>query len=72
MHRGSYLYFDRDGIVVESSRIKLEDIPVITGLNFSRIVLHEQLKVQKEEMFTVILSTDTRSVGFVISSSSSS
>lgn len=56
MHRGSYLYFDRDGIVVESSRIKPEDIPVITGLNFSRIVLHEQLKVQKEEMFTVILN----------------
>lgn len=53
---GSYLYFDRDGVVVESSRIRLEDIPVITGLKFNKIVLKEKMEVQREELFEVILN----------------
>ena len=55
-HRGSYLYFDRDGIVVESTRQRLEGVPVVVGLSFSQIVLHEKLKTQKEGMFDIILN----------------
>ena len=55
-HRGNYLYFDRDGIVVESTRERLEGVPVVVGLSFSQIVLHEKLKTQKEGMFDVILN----------------
>lgn len=53
---GSYLYFDRDGIVVESTKDKLEDIPQVTGLRFSKLVLHEKLEVQKEGLFETILN----------------
>lgn len=52
---GSYLYFDKDGIIVESSRVHLEDIPVVTGLKFSKIVLKEKMEVQKEGLFDIIL-----------------
>lgn len=54
--QGNYLYFDRDGLVVESSRRRLEDILQITGLSFSKIVLKEKLEVQREELFGTILN----------------
>lgn len=50
-----YLYFDKDGIIVESSSKQLERIPVIKGLQFNKIILYEKLEVQKEELFNVIL-----------------
>ncbi|MBQ9120640.1 MAG: cell division protein FtsQ/DivIB [Lachnospiraceae bacterium] len=53
---GSYLYFDREGIVVESTRERLEDVPLVTGLRFSQIVLEEKLVVQKESLFQTILN----------------
>lgn len=59
---GSYLYFDKDGIVVESSAERREEIPIVTGLSYDKIVLYEELKVQKSEMFTTILNL-TRLIG---------
>jgi len=53
---GEYLYFDKDGIVVESSAQRLQDIPQIKGLKFDKIILHEKLEVQKDELFDVILN----------------
>lgn len=52
---GSYLYFDREGMIVESSRERLPDVPLVTGLKFSRIVLREKMVVAKEGIFDVIL-----------------
>ncbi len=52
---GSYLYFDKDGIVVESTKEKLEDIPQVTGLKFDKLVMHEKLEIQKEGLFETIL-----------------
>lgn len=51
-----YFYFDKDGIIVESTSERLEDIPLIKGLKFHKIVLNEKLEVQKEELFNVILN----------------
>lgn len=53
---GEYLYFDKDGIFVESVAQPLEDIPIINGLEFTRIFLNEKFEVQKEELFDVILN----------------
>lgn len=53
---GGYLYFDRDGIIVESSNVKLDKVPYITGLQFSKMVLHEQLEIQNHDLFLVILN----------------
>lgn len=53
---GEYLYFDKDGIVVESSPDRLADIPLIKGLRFDKIILNEKLEVQKNELFDVILN----------------
>ena len=55
-YMGGYMYFDKDGIVVESSNEKLDEVPFITGLSFNRIILYEKLKVQKKSLFHVILN----------------
>jgi cell division protein FtsQ len=55
-YMGGYMYFDKDGIVVESSNEKLSGVPFVTGLKFNSIVLYEKLEVQKEQLFNVILN----------------
>jgi len=54
-YMGSYKYFDKDGIVVESSPVLLPDIPYITGINVDYIVLHEKLPVNNEKLFDILL-----------------
>lgn len=53
---GHYLYFDKDGIVVESSTRRMEGIPFVTGLHFDHVVLHERLPVSDESVFKMILN----------------
>lgn len=53
---GRFLYFDKDGIVVESTEERLADIPLVTGLKFHEIVLYEPLTVQKQSLFRTILN----------------
>jgi cell division protein FtsQ len=43
---GEYLYFDKDGIIVESSSKRIEGVPIIKGLNYNEIVLNEKLHIQ--------------------------
>lgn len=45
---GEYFYFDKDGIIVESSANKLDNVPLIKGLKFNQIILHEKLSIQKD------------------------
>ncbi|MBR4759021.1 MAG: hypothetical protein IK078_02595, partial [Lachnospiraceae bacterium] len=52
---GKYMYFDKDGIVVESSSQLTEGVPQIKGLSFDHVVLFEQLPVDNEDIFSEIL-----------------
>lgn len=53
---GRYMYFDKDGTVVESSNIKTKGIPQISGLSFDYVVLAKQLPVEDESIFNQILN----------------
>lgn len=55
-YMGNYMYFDKDGIVVDSSDKPLEGIPEITGLKFGSIVLYKKLPVEDEKIFEDILN----------------
>jgi cell division protein FtsQ len=55
-YMSSYMYFDKDGIVVESSAETLPGIPWVTGLEFGHIVLHQPIPVEKPEIFEQILN----------------
>ncbi len=52
----TYMYFDKDGCVVESSNIRTVGVPQITGLTFEHIVLGEPLPVENTEVFGIILN----------------
>ena len=52
----SYLYLDKDGVVVGSSDQMLEDVPYVKGLKYSHFVLHEQLPVADTDVFETLLS----------------
>lgn len=51
-----YMYFDKDGIIVESSLSRTVGIPEITGITFSRMVMYEVLPVENQDVFRDILS----------------
>ena len=53
---GEYMYFDKDGIIVESSSERLPDVPIIKGLKYDKIILSEKLEVQKDELYDVIIN----------------
>ncbi len=53
---GKYMYFDREGIVVESADQVTEGVPQVTGLSFDEVVLHEPLPVEDTDVFADILS----------------
>lgn len=55
-YMGRYMYFDREGIVVESSMTRTEGIPQVTGVSFDHVVLYEPLPVENQEIFHDILS----------------
>lgn len=55
-YMGEYLYLDKDGTIVESSIEKIDDIPLVTGLSFQEMSLHEKLKVEDDSVFDTILA----------------
>lgn len=54
-YMGSYMYFDRDGTVVESSSELLDGICQVQGLSFSRIVLYEPIETEVSDLFDQVL-----------------
>lgn len=53
---GKNVYFDKDGIVVESSDEQMENIPMISGLSFNQLILYQPLNVQDNTIFNIILN----------------
>lgn len=55
-YKDFYIYFDKDGIVVELSKELLDGVILMEGLDFGQMVLHQKLPTKKEESFSLILS----------------
>ena len=55
-YMSSNMYFDREGIVVESSSQMIEDVPEITGLSFGHIVLNRELPIADNALFNEIMN----------------
>ena len=52
---GRYMYFDRDGTIVESSELRTAGVPEVKGLKFDHVVMYEKLPVENEQVFSKIL-----------------
>lgn len=55
-YMSSYMYFDKDGIIVESTGSRIGGVPLITGLEFGQVVLYQPLPVESSEIFGEILN----------------
>lgn len=51
-----YMYFDKKGIITESTVEPLEGVPYIEGLSFDHVVLKDKLPIDNDEIFNTILS----------------
>lgn len=52
----TYMYFDKDGYLVESSGVQTAGVPQIMGLDFSYMVVGQELPVQDKSVFNSILN----------------
>lgn len=55
-YMGEYICFDKDGIMVGSVEEKQENVPVVTGIDYSRIVYNEEMETSDSDIFRVILN----------------
>ena len=53
-YMGSYMYFDRDGVVVESSTEKKKGIVEVTGISFSNIVIGEAIALNSDQRYATL------------------
>lgn len=51
-----YMYFDKDGIVLESSTKRFDDVPLINGLEFDSVVVNEKLPFKDKKTVNQILN----------------
>ena len=56
LYQGAYMYFDKDGVVVESSSQLIDGVPKVEGLDYTSIVLYNTLDVSDESVFPSILN----------------
>ncbi len=56
LYQGTCMYFDKDGVIVESSGEVLDGIPEVEGLDYSSIVLYSTLDVSHPEIFPSIMN----------------
>lgn len=54
-YMGQYLYFDKDGVILNTSEETLKGVPIISGLTFSGFQIYEMLQVEEKSIFTTIL-----------------
>ncbi len=54
-YMGEYVYFDKDGVVLESSGERMEGIPLVEGIPYTDFVMNEPIKLEEEQLFGAVL-----------------
>ncbi len=55
-YMGQYVYFDKDGIVLQSLIEKKEGVPIVTGIKFGKFTVGQPFSVEDESLFTTIMN----------------
>ena len=56
---GENAYFDKDGIVTETSARIIEDVPLVRGLECNEVVLYEKLPIDSKQLKQILTLTQT-------------
>lgn len=54
-YNGKYVYFDKSGYALESYGKRYDDVPLVTGLKYKKLVMQRKIPVKKQEVFSYIL-----------------
>lgn len=55
-YMGQYVYFDKDGIVLQSLSEHKEGVPIVTGIRFGDFTVGKAFDVEDESLFTAIMN----------------
>lgn len=55
-YMGQYIYFDKDGTVLQSMTEKKKDVLVVTGIQFGTFTVGKKFHVKDDSMFTMIMN----------------
>lgn len=55
-YMGQYVYFDKDGIVLQSMKEKKEDVPVVAGIQFGTFTIGKAFNVKDDTLFKTIMN----------------
>ena len=53
---GQNAYFDKDGFVIETSSKLIPDVPKVTGVRCSEVILYEKLPLEDESILRMLLN----------------
>lgn len=56
---GENAYFDKDGIVTETSTRVIENVPLIKGLECEKIVIYDKLPIDNQQLKQLLVLTQT-------------
>ena len=55
-YMGQYVYFDKDGIVLQSLSEHKKDVPMVTGIKFGKFSIGKAFSVKDEKLFSKIMN----------------
>lgn len=55
-YMGQYIYFDKDGVVLQSLTEPVEGVPIVTGIKFGKFTLNEAFDVEDATLFDTIMN----------------
>ena len=55
-YMGQYIYFDKDGVVLQSLTEPMDGVPVVTGIKFGKFTLNEAFEVKDASLFETIMN----------------
>lgn len=55
-YMGQYIYFDKDGIVLQSLNKTMDGVPVVTGIKFGKFAINQAFDVDDDTLFETIMN----------------
>lgn len=55
-YMGQYVYFDEEGIVLQSLSEKKEGVPMVTGIQFGKFTVGKPFSVEDDSLFSTIMN----------------
>jgi cell division protein FtsQ len=55
-YMGKYIYFDKDGVVLQSLTDTMDGVPIVTGIKFGKFALGEAFDVDDDTLFDTIMN----------------